>query len=45
MLYMSSRVFENMPQKGPEYVYRNLAMALLIRSQEESHLRGRVGKR
>ena len=45
MSYISSRVFENMPQKGREYAQGNLAMALLIRSQEESHLRRRMGER
>ena len=45
MLYLSSSVFEIMPQKGPEYTHRNLAMALLIRSLEENHLRRRMGKR
>ena len=25
--YISSRIFESAPQKGPEYSYRNLAIA------------------
>ena len=38
--YISSRIFENIPQKGPEYSHRNLAIARFLVTAVRKNIRG-----